>query len=212
MKLTIYNAAGAAVGEMEMPEELLETKRGGQAVRDAVVAYLARQRAGTASTLGKGDVAGSNKKPWRQKGTGRARAGYRQSPVWRGGGVAFGPHPRRYDQKVNRKVARLALRRALSDRIVGGQVKVVDSVVVERPETKLFVGVMKALQVKAPALFVVEKKDRALSLASRNVAQVEVAGARDVTVYQLLRYPTVVVTKAAMDILKQRIGSGDTEA
>jgi len=212
MKLTIYNAAGAAAGEMEISSDLLETRRGGQAVRDAVVAYLARRRAGTASTLSKGEVAGSNKKPWRQKGTGRARAGYRQSPVWRGGGVAFGPHPRSYDQKINRKVARLAWRRAFSDKLVEGRVKVVEAVSVERPETKLFVGLMKALQVAAPALFVVDRKDRALALASRNVADVEVAGAHEVNVYQLLRYPTVVVSKAAMGILQKRLGAKEAGA
>jgi len=212
MKLTIYNAAGAAAGEMEISSDLLETRRGGQAVRDAVVAYLARRRAGTASTLSKGEVAGSNKKPWRQKGTGRARAGYRQSPVWRGGGVAFGPHSRSYDQKINRKVARLAWRRAFSDKLVEGRVKVVEAVSVERPETKLFVGLMKALQVAGPALFVVDRKDRALALASRNVADVEVAGANEVNVYQLLRYPTVVVSKAAMGILQKRLGAKEAGA
>jgi len=212
MKLTIYNAAGAAAGEIEISSDLLETRRGGQAVRDAVVAYLARRRAGTASTLSKGEVAGSNKKPWRQKGTGRARAGYRQSPVWRGGGVAFGPHPRSYDQKINRKVARLAWRRAFSDKLVEGRVKVVEAVSVERPETKLFVGLMKALQVSGPALFVVDRKDRALALASRNVADVEVAGAHEVNVYQLLRYPTVVVSKAAMGILQKRLGAKEAGA
>ena len=212
MKLTIYNAAGAAAGEMEISSDLLETRRGGQAVRDAVVGYLARRRAGTASTLSKGEVAGSNKKPWRQKGTGRARAGYRQSPVWRGGGVAFGPHSRSYDQKINRKVARLAWRRAFSDKLVEGRVKVVEAVSVERPETKLFVGLMKALQVAGPALFVVDRKDRALALASRNVADVEVAGAHEVNVYQLLRYPTVVVSKAAMGILQKRLGAKEAGA
>jgi large subunit ribosomal protein L4 len=113
-KLTIYNMQGAAVGDMDVDAGLLVLKKGTQAVHDVIVNGLARGRAGTASTLAKGEVAGSNKKPWRQKGTGRARAGYRQSPVWRGGGVAFGPHPRRYGGKVNRKVAKLAFQRAFS--------------------------------------------------------------------------------------------------
>ena len=99
-KLTVYSTAGSAVGEHEVDDSLLVLDKGEQAVHDVVVAQLAARRSGTASTLRKGEVAGSNRKPWPQKGTGRARAGYRQSPVWRGGGVAFGPHPRDYGLKV----------------------------------------------------------------------------------------------------------------
>lgn len=102
-KLTVYDMKGASTGEFDLPEAVLCLDRGEQAVHDAVTATRAAGRAGTASTLHKGEVAGSNKKPWRQKGTGRARAGLRQSPVWRGGGAAFGPKPRDYDKKVNRK-------------------------------------------------------------------------------------------------------------
>ena len=114
-KINVYNAKGEATGEVEIADERLVLDRGGQAVKDVVTATLNARRAGTASTLGKGEVAGSNRKPWRQKGTGRARAGLRQSPVWRGGGVAMGPKPRDYGVKVNRKVAQLAFRHALSD-------------------------------------------------------------------------------------------------
>src|SRR5512137_1096628 len=122
-KLAVYDMKGGSVGEAEFPEALLVGRKGEQAVHDAVVAYRAGLRSGTASTLRKGEVAGSGKTPWRQKGTGRARAGYRQSPVWRGGSVAFGPHPRSYAQNLPRKVARLAFQAAFSARVAAGEVK-----------------------------------------------------------------------------------------
>jgi large subunit ribosomal protein L4 len=205
-KLQVYNMSGAAEGEMELPDDLLELKKGSQAVHDVVVAMLAGRRSGNASTLTKGEVAGSNKKPWRQKGTGRARAGLRQSPVWRGGGVAFGPHPRSYEQKVNRKVARLAFRRAFSEKVAGNQVRVIEELVVAEPKTKVFRALMKALNVDRPTLFVVDKVERNAVLACRNIPGVEMVAAADVNTYQLLRHPVVVVTKAGLDRIRTRLG------
>ena len=202
-KLKVYDQSGSSVGEFEIAEELV-LKRGAQAVRDSVVAHLAARRAGTASTLRKGEVAGSNKKPWRQKGTGRARAGYRQSPVWRGGGVAFGPHPRDYSMKVNRKVGRLAFKRALSEKLAEGQVVLLQELALAEPKTRGFVAMMKSLKLQPPALFVVEKFDKNLTLAARNIPLIEVAKASDVSVYQLLRHPVLVTTRGAMEQLLER--------
>lgn len=204
-KLNVYDMKGASVGDYDVADTLLVLDRGEAAVHEAVVALTAGRRAGTAATKSKGMVAGSNKKPWRQKGTGRARAGYRQSPVWRGGGVAFGPHPRRYDKKLNAKVARLAFRRALSDKVAGGAVKVVDALELEAAKTRQVVAVLSALGVQGPALLAVERVDATLALAARNLPRVEVACARDLNVYQLLRYPVVVATRSAMEILKGRL-------
>jgi large subunit ribosomal protein L4 len=203
--LKTYDRNGAAVGEFEVAESLLVTDRGEQAVHDAVVAYLAGRRAGTASTLRVGEVAGSNRKPWRQKGTGQARAGSRQSPIWRGGGVAFGPHPRSFRKHLNRKVGRLAFRRALSDRIAEGRVLVVESADLQEAKTRHFVAFLKALKVRAPALVVLGKADPKVSLAARNVRGVEVATASSVNVYQMTRYPVVVADRAAMEHLKGRL-------
>ena len=172
-----------------------------------MVAHRAAKRAGTASTKSKGEVAGSNKKPWRQKGTGRARAGYRQSPVWRGGGVAFGPKPRDYSKKMNRKVARLAFRRAFSEKLTAGQVKVVDNLTVDEAKTKAFVAMMKALGIERKVLVVVDTADDKLLLAARNISGVEVVKAAEASVYQLLRYPEIVVDRAGMDILMARLES-----
>ena len=204
-KLKIYDAKGTEVGDYEVADNLLVLERGTQAVRDAVVAHLAGVRAGTASTLRKGEVAGSNKKPWRQKGTGRARAGYRQSPVWRGGGVAFGPHPRSFELKLNKKVNQLAFRRAISDRIAAGEVKVVDSLELPEAKTKAFASLMKALGISKPALFIVGKVGRNVVMASRNIEDVEGVRASDVNVYQILRYPAIVADRAGMEQVKARL-------
>jgi len=203
--LKIYDTNGTEVGEYDLPDALLELKRGTQAVHDVVVARQAAARAGTASTLHKGEVSGSGRKPWKQKGTGRARAGYRQSPVWRGGAAAFGPKPRDYSVKVNKKVARLAFRRALSDKLDAGDVRVVDSVAVEEPKTKAFASVLNSLKIPGPALFVLADVEENLMLASRNIPKVEVVKSTEVNVYQLLRYPVVVVDSAGMDQLKARL-------
>jgi large subunit ribosomal protein L4 len=194
---------GTALGEIDFPEKLM-TKKGSQAVHDVVVAYQAGIRAGTASTLGKGAVAGSGKKPWRQKGTGQARAGFKQSPVWRGGGVAHGPHPRSYEKQVPQRVARLAFRRVVSDLVREGRIRVVDQLTLSEPKTKAAVGVMKSMGLES-ALILVDRLDRNLICAVRNLKRVEATTAQSVSTFQLLKYPVTVVTRAAMDVLRVRL-------
>src|SRR5215467_998955 len=148
MKISIKDTKGKSQGELEVKFELVEDGKGTQAVHDTVVAYRAAQRMGTACTKNVGEVAGTNKKPWRQKGTGRARAGSFQSPLWRGGGVVFGPKPRDFAKKVNAKTRQLALRKALSERLKAGDVVVVDDFKLGSPKTKEFVSALAALQLK----------------------------------------------------------------
>src|SRR5438876_482559 len=169
MKLAVKDIAGKDQGEVEVKFPLIENGKGTQAVHDAVVAYLANQRMGTACTKNAGEVAGTNKKPWRQKGTGRARAGSFQSPLWRGGGVVFGPKPRDFGKKVTKATKQLALRKALSERLRAGDVVVVDDHRLESPKTKAFGGLLNALQMEGTTLVVASARDRNLSLASRNV-------------------------------------------
>lgn len=203
--LTVHNAEGKAVGKVDFADALLTTRRGGQALQQAVVTIRANQRAGTASTKTKGEVAGSGKKPWRQKGTGNARAGYRQSPIWRGGGVVFGPKPRSYAKSMNRKTSKLALWRALSDKIADGQLLVLDQVSVSEPKTKALVGLLKGLKISAKTLLVVDQVGRELALASRNLPGVEVAAAINLNPLQVLKYPQLVVSKAALEQLQTRL-------
>src|SRR6266436_6231607 len=141
MKLTIKDTKGNSQGELEVKFAMIENGKGTQAVHDVVVAYQAAQRMGTACTKTMGDVAGSGKKPWRQKGTGRARAGSFASPLWRGGGVVFGPKPRDFSKKVSRKTRQLALRKALSERLRAGDVVVIDELKLVSPKTKDFLSV-----------------------------------------------------------------------
>src|SRR5512147_1091140 len=152
MKIAVKNSEGKVAGELEVKFELIEDGRGTQAVHDTVVAYQAAQRSGTACTKTAGDVNGTNKKPWRQKGTGRARAGSFQSPLWRGGGVVFGPKPRDFSKKVNHTTRQLALRKALSERLKAGDVVVVDDIKLSSPKTKEFLGVIGALELKGSTL------------------------------------------------------------
>src|ERR1700760_4679933 len=145
MKLTVKDIKGKNSGELQVKFPLIENGSGTEAVQQTVVAYRAAQRMGTACTKNVGEVAGTNKKPWRQKGTGRARAGSHQSPLWVGGGVVFGPKPRDYTKKVNSKTKQLALRKALSERLKAGDVVVVDEFKLDSAKTKDFVGVLSAL-------------------------------------------------------------------
>src|SRR5512147_191241 len=142
MKLTIKDTKGKDQGELEVKIPLIEGGKGTQAVHDVVVAYQAAQRMGTASTKTMGEVAGTGKKPWRQKGTGRARAGSFASPLWRGGGVVFGPKPRDFAKKVSRSTKQLALRKALTERLRAGDVLVVDDLKLTSAKTKDFVGLL----------------------------------------------------------------------
>ena len=143
-------------------------------MHDVVVAYRAAQRMGTASTKKVGEVSGSNKKPWKQKGTGRARAGSNQSPLWVGGGVVFGPRPRDFAKKVSKSTRALALRKALSERLKAGDVVVVDDLKLSSPKTKDFVGLMSTLELTGTTL-IIAAADKNLTLASRNVPDVALA-------------------------------------
>lgn len=204
-KLKIQGMDGAAKGEIEIPDGLLCLDGYEQAVHDAATAIAAGRRAGSASTLGKGDVAGSGKKPWRQKGTGMARAGYRRSPIWRGGGVSHGPHPRSHAWHLPRKIARGAFRRVLSDRIASGALKVVDRMELPESKTGAFRKFLKSIGVTGSVLVLVGKADPKLMLAARNIREVEIVGASEVNVRQLLRYSVLVADAAGVDCLKQRL-------
>src|SRR3974390_614842 len=186
MKLTIKDIKGSNQGELEVKFPLVEDGKGTQAVHDAVVAYQAAQRMGTACTKNVGEVAGTNKKPWRQKGTGRARAGSFQSPLWRGGGVGFGPKPRDFGKKVSRKTRQLALRKALSERLRAGDVVLLDDLKLPTPRTKEIVGLCSALELKGTALFVSQANDKNLALASRNVPYVTLATSDSLNTYDVL--------------------------
>jgi len=204
--IKLFSPAGDPTGDVKVDDAQLVLDKGAQAVKDTVVATLNARRAGTASTLSKGEVAGSNKKPWRQKGTGRARAGLRQSPVWRGGSVAFGPHPRSYAKKINHKVAQLAFRHALSSKIQEGHVVAIERFEVEAAKTKALAALLKKMGgTRGGCLLVVAENDANLVRAARNIPKVAVVRAAEVGVYELVRYRTVLATRAGLDALTARL-------
>ena len=190
--------------EATFDQAQLTLDKGAQAVKDAVTAIRNAMRAGTACTKGKGEVAGSNKKPWKQKGTGNARAGFRQSPVWRGGGVAHGPKPRSFEQKLNKKVWALAFARAFSDKLVAGDV-IVDKFEFEAPKTKLMAKLLKDLGVDRTACIVQKDVDDTVVLVTSNLAKVDYTTAQAMDVYTVLVNRKIVCDKAGFDALMARI-------
>jgi large subunit ribosomal protein L4 len=206
MKLTIKDTKGNNQGELEVKFPLIEDGKGTQAVHDVVVAYQAAQRMGTACTKNVGEVAGTNKKPWRQKGTGRARAGSFQSPLWRGGGVVFGPKPRDFAKKVSHNTKQLALRKALSERLKAGDVVLVDDLKLSSQKTKEIAGVLKALELDGTALIVAHGADKNLTLASRNLPGVELTTSELLHTYDVLRPDKLVFTRTAFEQIEARLG------
>src|ERR1039457_6026410 len=205
MKIAIKNIEGKQQGELEVKFPLIEDGKGTQAVHDVVVAYQAAQRMGTACTKNVGEVSGSNKKPWRQKGTGRARAGSNQSPLWVGGGVVFGPKPRDFAKKVSKKTRSLALRKALSERLKAGDVIVVDDLKLSSPKTKEFVGVISTLELKGTTLVISTASDKNLTLASRNIPTVALATSDSLNTYGVLRPDKLLFTKSAFEQISDRL-------
>ena len=205
MKIAIKNIEGKSQGELEVKFELIETGKGTQAVHDTVVAYNAAQRSGTACTKTVGEVAGSNKKPWKQKGTGRARAGSVRSPLWAGGGVVFGPKPRDFSKKVSKKTRALALRKALSERLKAGDVVVVDDLKLASPKSKGVTALISALELTGTTLFISSEIDRNLTLASRNVYNVSLTTSDSLNTYDVLRPDKLLFTKSAIEKVSDRL-------
>ena len=206
MKLSVKDTKGNPAGEVEVGFAVIEDGKGTQAVHDTVVAHLANRRSGTACTKTMGEVAGTGRKPWRQKGTGRARAGSFQSPLWRGGGVVFGPKPRDFGRKVNVRTRQLSLRRALSERLRAGDVIVVEDLQLAAPKTKEFLGILAGLELGGQTVLVCASSDnRNLQLASRNVPDVEFTTGEVLNTYAALRYDKLLFTRAAFAKVEQRL-------
>ncbi len=185
--------------------DIIENGRGTQAVHDAVVAMRAARRSGSASTKTKAEVDLSGAKPWRQKGTGRARAGYKSSVIWRGGGVVFGPKPRDYSKKVSKSVRRLAFQKALSERIQAGDVLTIDKFVVPELKTKSFVDLLRKQTDAEKVLIVSDSFDENTVRSARNVKPVKLATATEVNTEQLLSFEKILVTPKALEKLAERI-------
>jgi len=206
--LTIVDCNGSAVSSVDLDASWLEAEKGTQAVHDTIVAFLAAQRAGTASTKTRSEVSGGGAKPFRQKGTGRGRAGSIRQPNWRGGGVSFGPKPRSFAKKINRKVRLLALKRAFTERVLQDNVIVVDDIVLKEPKTRDMVNILDSLAAGDDVLIVVNEIDNFnLLLASRNLPGVEVMRAAAVNPYWLLLFKKILFVRDGLDAFGARLAS-----
>ncbi len=184
--------------------EVIENGRGTQAVHDTVVAMQANRRTGSACTKTKAEVAYSGKKPWRQKGTGRARAGFKSSPVWRGGGVVFGPKPRDYSKKVPKAVKRLAFRKAFSSRLLDGDILLIDEISISEPKTKLFVKALRACTDSNKVLVVAPAFSETTYKSARNLENVLLMTADELNTEHLLRFDKILVARTALAKLAER--------
>ena len=197
-KANVFNMAGEKIGEIELSEAIFGIEPNKSVLHDSVKNHLANCRQGTQSALAKGEVSYSTRKPWRQKGTGRARAGYTGSPVWTHGGVAFAPKPRDYSYTLNKKVKRLALKSALSAKAAENEIVVVDGLKVEEIKTSVFNSFLKKIGVEKKALVVTESVDEKVVKSARNIAGVETTIASILSPYMILTNGVMVVDKAAL--------------
>ena len=199
----LVDMAGKQIGEYELSEAVFGIEPNGAVLHASVVNYLANQRQGTQSALTKGEVSYTTKKPWRQKGTGRARAGYAGSPVWRHGGVAFAPKPRDYSYSLTKKTKRLALRSALSSKAADEKIIVVDGLHMDEIKTKAFKQFLDAAGVAGKALVITEDVDDAVLKSARNIEGVSVTTATILSPYAILCGGTLVVDKAAVQKIEE---------
>ncbi|OGS37133.1 MAG: 50S ribosomal protein L4 [Elusimicrobia bacterium RIFOXYB2_FULL_49_7] len=202
METTVYNVQGKESGKVELPA-LFETKVSAALLHEVVTGYLANQRQGTHKTKSRGEVSGGGHKPWREKGTGNARAGSTRSPLWRKGGIIFGPRPRDYYQRLPQQKRELSLHMALTERMKEGSFIVVDSVAVKEPKTKNMAEILKNLKVQNNSLLLVlDKADAALKRASKNIPELVIAEVKNLNAYQVLWAKKIVCTVAAIEKLK----------
>jgi large subunit ribosomal protein L4 len=197
-KANVYNMAGEMIGEIELSEAIFGIEPNKSVLHDSVKNHLANCRQGTQSALTKGEVSFTTKKPWRQKGTGRARAGYAGSPVWTHGGVAFAPKPRDYSYTLNKKVRRLALKSALSAKAAENEVLVVDGLKMDEIKTKAFAQFLKKVGVEGKALIVTENVDEKVYKSARNIDGVYTTISTILSPYMILTNGVMVVDKAAL--------------
>ncbi|MBQ3859771.1 MAG: 50S ribosomal protein L4 [Clostridia bacterium] len=202
-ELKVFNMAGESVGTIELADKVFAAEVNGAVLHAAVKQYLGNQRQGTQSTLTRTEVSGGGKKPWRQKGTGRARQGSTRAPQWTHGGVALGPKPRLYKTKLNKKVKTLAMLSALSSKVADGDMIVVDKIATEEYKTKTMVKMLSALEAKKKVLVVLSEKDEKVEGSFANIPGVKVAFTNTINVYDILNCDSFIVAKAAAEKIEE---------
>ncbi|HQA60803.1 MAG: 50S ribosomal protein L4 [Tepidanaerobacteraceae bacterium] len=196
-KVALYNIQGDKVGEIELSDEVFGVEIRPDIMHRAVLSYLANQRLGTASTLTRAEVSGGGRKPWRQKGTGRARHGSIRSPIWRKGGIVFGPKPRSFSMKMPKKLKRFALKSALSAKTKENELILLDSLTMEAPKTKQMVSILSNLKVDKKSLIVIADKDENVVKSARNIPGVKTTYVNTLNVYDILNHDYLIMTQEA---------------
>lgn len=196
--IQVKNMQGADVEELALNDAVFGVEPNKAVMHEVVVNYLAGLRAGTSCTKSHGEVRGGGRKPWRQKGTGRARAGTSRSPLWRGGAIIFGPKPRDYSYRVNKKKVALAMRSALSDKVIENAMFVLDALSFEAPKTKDMIKVLKALGTEKKTLLVLPELDEVVIKSARNIKGITPVTVAELNTYEILNHNNIVITKDAV--------------
>ena len=202
-KVALYDITGSQIGDVELRDDIFGVEINTHVMYEAVKNYLANQRQGTQSAKTRAEVRGGGRKPWRQKGTGRARQGSIRSPQWKGGGVVFAPKPRDYSYKLPKKIKRLALKSALSSKVQDQEIIVVDNLVLDRPKTKDMIKVLSNLNAGKKTLLVIPERDENVILAARNIPGVKTAYVNTINVYDILNCDSFMITKDAVNKVEE---------
>jgi large subunit ribosomal protein L4 len=202
-KVALLNQSGSNVGEIELVDSVFGIVPNNQVLFDAVLSQRASLRQGTHKVKDRSEVRGGGRKPWRQKGTGRARQGSIRSPQWRGGGIVFGPTPRSYSFKLPKKVRRLAIKSALSSKLIDNDLLVLDSLTIDAPKTKDMVSILSNLEVNRKALIVTADLNEMVSLSARNIPGITVVAANGISVLSILNHDKLIITKDAVQKVEE---------
>ena len=202
-KVALYDITGSQIGNIDLDDNIFGVEINTHVMYEAVKNYLANQRQGTQSAKTRADVGGGGRKPWRQKGTGRARQGSIRAPQWKGGGVVFAPKPRDYSYKLPKKIKRLALKSALSSKVTDQEIIVVDNLVLDKVKTKEMVKVLANLNASKKTLIVLPERDETVILAARNIPGVKTAYVNTINVYDILNCDSFLITKEAVNKVEE---------
>ncbi|MFB5678944.1 50S ribosomal protein L4 [Paenibacillus terreus] len=202
-KVAVYNISGSQVGEVELKDTVFGIEPNKHVLHEAVVMQLASLRQGTHKVKGRSEVRGGGRKPWKQKGTGRARQGSIRAPQWKGGGTVFGPTPRSYAYKLPKKVRRLAIKSALSSKVIENQIIVLDALTMNAPKTKEFVAILNNLKADRKALVVAPSYDDNVALSARNIPGVKFVAADGINVLDVLKHDKLIITKEAVQKVEE---------
>ena len=201
INVPVFDSSGSPLEEVSLSEERFGGKVRRELLRDAIIMHEANHRRGTASTKTRGEVKGGGRKPWKQKHTGRARAGDIRSPIWKGGGVVFGPRPRDYSFSIHRKAKKVALQSAILSRLIDNEVVLIDKLALDSPSTKKLANLLKCLGIRESCLIVMQEFNEAIWKSSRNIYNVKLRVASDLNTYDVIKYKKLLIVKDVLDSL-----------